>query len=108
MRKAEKNRIFVSVFAVLMMVSISVSVYGDHWIGVGGTINNATWRSGYTYFVESSVTVTGKLVIEPGVVVKFGDYMYLAPSSTGTIEAVGEAQSMIIFTSMHDDEHGIT
>ena len=34
--------------------------------------------------------------------------MYLAPSSTGTIEAVGEAQSMIIFTSMHDDEHGIT
>ena len=107
MKQAKKNRIFVLLFAVLVMMGISVSVYGDHWIVVGGTINNGTWRSGYTYFVESSVTVTGKLVIEPGVVVKFGKDKWLAPSTTGTIEAVGEARSMIIFTSMHDDEHGM-
>lgn len=66
-----------------------------------------TWASGNIYVIDTrDIQVTGTLKIQPGAIVKFGRGRSLQTSGSGRIEAVGNAQNPIVFTSLRDDSRG--
>jgi RHS repeat-associated protein len=74
---------------------------------VSGTIGTQTWTlANSPYIVDGSVTFSSgaTLTIEPGVVVKFNGLRSLIVN--GTLKAVGNASTPIIFTSIQDDSVG--
>ena len=71
-----------------------------------GTI---TWNNpSVVYWLNSNVTVPAgsTLVIDPGQVVKFGDFGATTLTVQGTLQAQGTAAQPIVFTSMFDDSAG--
>ena len=81
----------------------------EYLIVADGDIDgNVTWESGKVYVVENSVNVIGdgRLVIEPGVVVKFYPDAYLWVSDQAAVIAEGTGDAPIVFTSIRDDAHG--
>lgn len=85
------------------------------WLTQGGTLQviNVTanittptvWTSGYVYWVKNSITVTSSLTIEPGVVVKLASGVRIT-FTTGSLTAIGNQNSLIVFTSDKDDAYG--
>lgn len=68
-----------------------------------------TWLTGNIYVIDASdIWVRSKLTIQDGVIVKFKYDSNLNTQGTGQIEAVGTAESPIIFTSILDDIGGVT
>jgi hypothetical protein len=67
-----------------------------------------TWTSGHIYVIEAwDFYVNNTLVIEPGVIIKFTtDGPDMTLGSGGTIIAQGNSDSLIVFTSIKDDESG--
>ncbi|MEZ5278474.1 MAG: RHS repeat-associated core domain-containing protein [Opitutaceae bacterium] len=72
---------------------------------INGTVR---WRTGTLQWVTADVTVaTGAtLIIEPGAIIKFGQYKGLILSPGSTLVAEGTLAQPIIFTSERDDAHG--
>lgn len=71
---------------------------------ITGTV---TWATGSIYVIdEKDIEVRGTLIIQPGVVVKFGDGRSLRTTGSGRIQAVGKEDSPIVFTSLRDDDWG--
>ena len=66
---------------------------------------NTTWTSG-VHWVKNSITVNGgvTLTINPGVIVKFASGARLLVN--GALNATGQANNMIVFTSDKDDSYG--
>ncbi|WP_394758664.1 hypothetical protein [Flavobacterium sp.] len=62
-----------------------------------------TWTTGNVYVINSSVTVTSTLTIEPGVVIKLGLAGNIRVNNAGKILANGTATNRIVFTSIADD-----
>lgn len=85
------------------------SIYSALWgIEVNG-LQTGTWSlNNSPYLVTGNIVIpeNGTLIIEPGVVVKFGGYYEMKVS--GTLIAKGNVGKRIIFTSIHDKEFGIT
>lgn len=65
-----------------------------------------TWTTGNTYVVAGTTTVDNglKLVIEPGVIVKFTTDTSLI--AYGKLEAVGNSSNKIVFASFKDETNG--
>lgn len=73
----------------------------------GGAIDETeVWTSGSLYVLTSDLSITerGRLVIEPGVIVKFGRGVRIYVS--GSLQATGGAANGVVFTSLTDDEFG--
>ena len=70
---------------------------------ISGTI---TWYSGNVYWIKNTVSLTNgsSLVIQSGVIVKFGRGAYL--NFNGSVSAAGDALNPIVFTSEKDDSYG--
>ena len=68
---------------------------------------NTVWTSSNVYWVRDNITVTSgaTLTIQPGTVVKIGNY-YHGLTIEGTLNAVGTAASPVVFTSYADDSYG--
>ncbi len=62
-----------------------------------------TWETGNVYVINSSVTVTSTLSIQPGVVIKLGLAGNIRVNNSGKILAEGTVDNRIIFTSLADD-----
>lgn len=76
-------------------------------IQVAGTIEQpTTWQEGNIYLLASEVLVRARLVIEPGVIVKFSRDGKLSADPWGVIDAAGTAAKHIVFTSIKDDDAG--
>lgn len=77
------------------------------WVEVGGNIvNDTTWSATDTIHVGSSVTVQigATLTIEPGTVMLFDPYMRLL--TLGRLQALGDSDAPIIFSSAADTSGG--
>lgn len=73
----------------------------------GGAIDETeVWTSGSLYVLTSDLSITerGRLVIEPGVIVKFGRGVRIYVS--GSLQATGSAANGVVFTSLTDDAFG--
>ena len=68
---------------------------------------NTQWTSDNVYWVRDNITVTSgaTLTIQPGTVVKIGNYFH-GLTIEGTLNAVGTAASPVVFTSYADDSYG--
>ena len=76
-------------------------------IQVAGDIEQpTTWQAGNIYLVTGGVLVRARLVIEPGVIVKFSPGGKLSVGQWGVIDAAGTAAERIVFTSIKDDAAG--
>ncbi len=64
-----------------------------------------TWTTGKVYLVNSEITITSVLTIQPGVIVKLGNNGRLRVNNSGKILANGTANSRIVFTSIADDSY---
>lgn len=76
------------------------------YIPVTGNITaNTTWTSG-VFWIKNDISVnnTFKLTIKPGVIVKFALGVRLTVS--GSIDATGTSDSLVVFTSERDDSYG--
>ena len=71
--------------------------------GVSDITTATTWQAGQVYTVNGSLSVSAKLTIEPGAVIKFEPYSnygsLLTVTSTGQIDAQGTPVNPIVFTS---------
>ena len=58
--------------------------------------------------VTGNITVSsgGKLVVQPGAIVKMNPGLSITVNSSGTLEALGTKAQPIVFTSIKDDAHG--
>lgn len=67
-----------------------------------------TWLTEKAYVIQkTNFEVASSLTIEPGAVIKFSSsFAYLTLTGDGTINAVGNSNKPIIFTSLKDDSHG--
>ena len=68
-----------------------------------GITTPTTWTTGNVYVINSSVTVTSTLSIQPGVVIKLGLAGNIRVNNSGKILAEGTATNRVIFTSLADD-----
>jgi hypothetical protein len=80
-------------------------------IDVCGPINaDTTWTPANLYVITCEVTVAKDvtLTVMPGTVVKayYGGYTPCAITVFGRLVAEGTSEAPIVFTSIHDDEHG--
>jgi pimeloyl-ACP methyl ester carboxylesterase len=104
--RTERKILFLSFLACGIIFSANVSCASGPTY-VPPTISTSTiWtKENSPYVLNYKTTVSAKLTIEPGVVVKF------ASSATGIeaqaeISAVGKDEEKIVFTSIHDDSVG--
>jgi hypothetical protein len=66
-----------------------------------------TWTSDKIHIIDSSISVSSALTINPGTIIKFKSGGYINVSTGGTIIADGGTiATSIIFTSIKDDIHG--
>ncbi|MBR4902758.1 MAG: hypothetical protein IKZ46_17595, partial [Victivallales bacterium] len=78
----------------------------------GGTINadeTVTLAGDRVHWVTGNITVKngGKLVVQPGAIVKMGGWrLQITVESGGMLEAIGNRVHPIVFTSIKDDVHG--
>ncbi|ADN02912.1 hypothetical protein [Spirochaeta thermophila] len=110
------KRLIMGMAGIIVLVLAGCDLTGtegggneDSLIIADGVIDeNVTWESGKVYVVEDSVSVEGdgRLVIEPGVVVKFYPDAYLWVSDQAAVIAEGTQDAPIVFTSIRDDAHG--
>ncbi|AEJ62284.1 hypothetical protein Spith_2027 [Spirochaeta thermophila DSM 6578] len=112
------KRVIMGMVGIIVLVLAGCDLTGtgedgggseEYLIVADGDIDgNVTWESGKVYVVENSVNVIGdgRLVIEPGVVVKFYPDAYLWVSDQAAVIAEGTADAPIVFTSIRDDAHG--
>jgi len=56
-----------------------------------------TWETNHHYIIEDDITVSGDLTIEPGAIIRLNEGVKLTIS--GNLNAVGEKENMIWFTS---------
>jgi hypothetical protein len=66
----------------------------------------AIWHSDSVYIVPVNVKINASLVIQPGTLVKFKSEAGIEVWENGTIIAIGEKDSLIVFTSFKDDLGG--
>lgn len=111
------RRSFVALFIFLLIIApfflaISLKQYSKAETLVNNSprmiIDQDTiWKeSGSPFIIEGDLIINKniKLIIEPGVIVKLGQYASILVD--GKIEAVGEPNKPIIFTSISDNAHG--
>jgi hypothetical protein len=68
---------------------------------------DTTWVNTNLYVIDTSISVSAKLTINAGTIVKFKPiYGSLWTTGSGTISAGGISTSHIIFTSLNDDTKG--
>ncbi len=75
----------------------------------GGTIYNTRYLRGHcVHKVTGNITIAseGKLIIEPGAIVKMNSGLAITVNDGGTLEAIGNRAQPIVFTSIKDDSHG--
>ena len=75
----------------------------------GGAISGTRILQGYrVHKVTGNITVVsgGKLVVQPGAIVKMSQDLSITVNSGGTLEALGTRAQPIVFTSIKDDAHG--
>jgi hypothetical protein len=79
-------------------------------IEVSGDIDTDTiWHANYLYVINGTLTVSARLDIEAGVIVKFKtNASGLTVANGGVLNAQGASLSMITFTSYNDDIGGDT
>lgn len=83
--------------------------YASNVVPVESNIETAvTWLEGKVYYIDEVIRVVngGTLVIEPGAVVKFSTNGLLSAESGSRIQAEGQAQKTIVFTSIFDNTAG--
>lgn len=68
-----------------------------------GVTAPTTWTTGNVYVINSTLTITSTLTIQPGVVIKLGLAGNIDIINSGKILANGTATDRIIFTSLADD-----
>lgn len=100
-----KKLAFISTVAIALVAALSFSactpaVGGDTNTpdtGVSGTITSGHWTT--DTYVSGDVTVTGSLIIDPGVTVTLASDTDISISAGAAFSAVGTAVSPIIFKS---------
>ena len=112
-RESSRKR-FIGILAVAAVLLFSLiptlPVKGQPPTDVSGLVipteSVETWYASESPYiaVTGSVTVQGELIIEPGVVVKFGSDCRIRVS--GSLSAEGDSENPVVFTSYSDDEYG--
>ena len=111
-----------NLFMLMIIVSLFIMYCGDDDDGnptgpsAGSNVvdiledieSNTTWFGDSVYVIRTyDFYVSAVLTIEPGTVVKFTDEgPYLVLGDGGVIRADATSGDPIVFTSIHDDEHG--
>ena len=75
----------------------------------GGTIYDTKILQGNTvHHVTGNITIAsgGKLIVQPGAVVKMNSGLSITVNNGGILDALGNRAQPIVFTSIKDDEHG--
>ena len=75
----------------------------------GGTISDTKYLQGnHIHKVTGNITIAsgGKLIVQPGAIVKMESGLSINVNSGGTLEALGTRAQPIVFTSIKDDAHG--
>jgi len=83
--------------------------YAENVILVESDIDaSVTWSAGSVYLIDDTIRINANatLTIQPGTVVKFTAYGFLAAENGSRINAVGTLSLPVIFTSSLDDSHG--
>ncbi|MBP5673163.1 MAG: PKD domain-containing protein, partial [Victivallales bacterium] len=74
-----------------------------------GTISDTKYLQGNrVHKVTGNITIAsgGKLIVQPGAIVKMNTGLSITVNSGGTLEALGNRAQPIVFTSIKDDAHG--
>lgn len=104
---ARRSILFFGAVALILVISIPAANAATH-IATQNYTSNVTWTAANSpYIIDGNVTVKpgATLTVEPGVIVKFnGISRWL--TIEGTLNATGNKDNRIVFTSLKDDSVG--
>lgn len=95
---------FFLMFAGFLLFSPSAHADCSGELGSSDPIPSVWTKECSPYVIKTSITATGPVTIEPGVIVKFKKNAFA--TFQGLITAIGTEEEKIVFTAYTDDEHG--